>query len=236
MEQIGPTAKSGAVHTSDRDTIRFKYQSSQSVSMSLQTVQPCQHNHNLLFYSLPSTPSPPPPFSHTPPRYTPWTPATVPPMTVTTSTLPSTFPIPTPPLPPIQIAPFPSPPHPTNPQTFSTFPNPSISAHLMFRVQSLPSPPLSSSQINSPHPTHTPTTPITLFNSTNLQLPTNQISVPRVHTLCRHRHRHRPHRLPPMSPTMSFLLCPSHQRPALLPLPMRPLNRVALTHHTQGIA
>jgi hypothetical protein len=155
---------------------------------------------------------------------------------VTTSTLPSTFPIPTPPLPPIQIAHFPSPPHPpTNPQTFSTLPNPSISAHLMFRVQSLPSSrnstPLSSSQISSPHPTHTPTTPTTLFNSTNLQVPTNRISV---HTPCRHRHR--PRRLPPMSPTMSSLQCLSHQRPALLPLPMLPLNRMALTRHTQGIA
>jgi hypothetical protein len=207
------------------------------------SIQPCHpsYNHNHNFYSLPSIPPPLPPPSNTPPNYIPWMPATVPQTTVTTSTHPSIFPIPTPPSPPIQIAHFPSPhPHPpTSPPNFSTLPNQSISTHLMFRVQSLRSSPrnnipLSSSQINSPHPTHTPTSLTTLFNSTSLQVPINPISVPRVHTRCRHRPNL--HHLLLTGPTMTSLLPPSHKRPTRPPLPTRPLLRVALTRHTQGIA
>ncbi len=98
--------------------------------------KPCRQ----LFYSPPSILPPPPPLSTSPPNYAPWMPVIAQTMTVTTSTLPSTFPIPTPSLPPpIQITP--SPPR-TIPQTFSTLPNQSISTHLMFRVQFLPSSPL----------------------------------------------------------------------------------------------
>lgn len=132
------------------------------------------------FCSLPSILPPPPPLSTSRPNYSPWMPAIVPTMTVTIFTHPSTFPIPTPPLlPRIQTTHSP----PTIPQTFSTLPNQSISTHLMFRVQFLPSSPRNStprlnSQTNCPPLTLT-TTP---YNSTRLQPPTPAISVRRVHT------------------------------------------------------
>jgi hypothetical protein len=124
--------------------------------------KPCQQ-----LYSLPSIPPPPPPPSTSLPNYPPWILAIAPTTMVTTSIPPSTSPTPTPPLPPIQIAPFPP---PTIPQTFSTLPNPSISIHLMFRVQYLPSTPLNNtprlnSQINFPPLTHTPIMPFSWIHS-----------------------------------------------------------------------
>jgi hypothetical protein len=136
-----------------------------------------------LFCSLPSILPPPPPLSTSLPSYSPWTPVIAPTMTATIFTLPSTFPIPIPPLPPpIQIIPFPP---PTIPQTFSTLSNQSISTHLMFRVQFLPSSPQNNtlrlnSHLNCPPLTLTPTSLITPYNWTRLQPPA--ISALRVHT------------------------------------------------------
>ena len=123
--------------------------------------KPCQQ-----LYSLPSTPPPPRPPSTSLPNWPPWIPAMAPTTMVTTSIPPYTYPTPTPPLPPIQIPPFP----PTIPQTFSTLPNPSISIHLMFRVQYLPSTPhnsipRSNSQLNSHPHTHTPIMPFSWIHS-----------------------------------------------------------------------
>lgn len=138
-----------------------------------------------LFYSLPSILPPPLPLSTSPPNYSPWTPVIAQTMMATTFAPPSTFPIPTPPLlPPIQITPFP---HPTIPQTFSTLPNQSISTHLMFRVQFLPSSPQNNTpllnfQLNCPPLTLTPTSLITPYNWTRLQPPSLPISARRVHT------------------------------------------------------
>ena len=158
---------------------------------------------------------------------------------VITSTPLSIYPTPIPPLYPIQINHSLSPPlPPTVPQTFSTLPNPNISTHLMFRVQYLPSSPrnntpLASFQIDSPHPTPTPISPITLFSSMSLQVPTNQISVRRAQ-ISPSPHRPIPHPLP--SPTTSFPLCPSHPRLARLPLPMQPRIRASPVHLIQPIA
>ena len=190
--------------------------------------KPC---HQLL-YSLPSITPRPPPLSTSPPSYTPWMLAIAPTTTVTTSTHPSTFQTPTPSLPPIQIILFP----PTVPQTFSTIPNPRISTHLMFRVQSLPSSPRNSTpHSNSQLNTRTRTSPTTPFNWTHSQ----PISVRRVHTyLWHHRHRHHHlslHPLSPMTPMMSSPPCPSPQRHALLRRPRQPLILVSLTHHAQRI-
>lgn len=142
--------------------------------------KPCQ-----LFYSPPSILPPPPPLSTSLPNYSPWMPVIAQTMTATIFTPPSTFPIPTPPLsPPIQIIPF----HPpTTPQTFSTLPTQSISTHLMFRVQFLPSSPQNNtprlnSQLNCPLPTPTPTSLLTPYNWTRLQPPALPISARRVHT------------------------------------------------------
>lgn len=245
-------ATHSTIYSFDRDPIAtthpncFKYQTIPirlNVIPPPQSVQPCHPQQQLYqpqFFSLPSTPPPPPPLSTTLPNYIQWMPATAHPTMVTTSTPLSMYPTPIPPLYPIQINHSPSPPLllPTNPQIFSTLPNPNISTHLMFRVQYLPSSPLnntplSSSQINSPHPTHTPTSLITLFSSTSLRVPTNRISVRRVHTSpCLHRPI--PHRLP--SPITNSLLCPSLPRPARFPLPIQPLTRVSPIHLIQPIA
>jgi hypothetical protein len=141
--------------------------------------KPCRQ----LFYSPPSILPPPPPLSTSTPNYSPWMPVIAQTMTATIFTLLSTFPIPTPPLlPPIQTTHFLP---PTIPQTFSTLSNQSISTHLMFRVQFLPSSP----QNNIPRlnfqlncPPLTPTSLITPYNWTRLRLPVPPILARRVHT------------------------------------------------------
>jgi hypothetical protein len=160
---------------------------------------------------------------------------------VTTSTPLSISPIPTPPLPPIQIVSFPFPLPPlTDLQTFSTFPNQSISIHLILRVLPPPSSPLSkiprlSSQLNSPHhPTPSPTSLITPSNWTNSQPTTNRISARALRTSLP-RHRQSPHPHPPINPMANSLLCLSCPPPAFLPPPILPLTLASLTHYVQSI-
>ena len=205
-----------------------------------------------LSYSLLSILPPPSPLSTSLPNYSPWMPVIAPTMMATIFTHPSTSPIPTPPLqPPIQIAPSPP---PTIPQTFSTLPNQSISTHLMFRVQFLPSSPQNNtprlnSQLNyPPHTltlTLTPTSLITPCNWTRLQPPALPISAHRVHTSLWHRrrrrrrhHHHRCHHLNlllPMIPIRSSPPCPFPPRQALPLRPAHCLTLAPLTHHGRAI-